>query len=218
MKKIFGLIISFVTSFNALAQENNNTFKNGYALKGMDTIWCKIFFDSKHDHPVKTIKLLIAGEETIFYAGGTITGFGLAENGVAYNYGTVDVETSIGDRRMANMLFVKKLVAGRIDFYEYSYSVHKSTTKTVTRDGIQQPPTTTSSTTQTFFDYYIAKNDSLKPALSKAVLLSSFKIKDIEPYVSDYPDLLTKAEKRFTMKELIIFLNEYNKEYLTQSK
>jgi|CXWL01.1.fsa_nt_gi hypothetical protein len=209
MKKIFtSVIIILFSCLVALAQKRDDDYKDGYALKGRDTIWCKIFFNSNHDHATKVVKLMINEEEATFYAGGTITGFSVKDDGKEYNFGTVDVEVSVADRRMANLYFVKKLAAGAIDLYEYTYSIR--TNKRTTVNGVEKPGSS-STITQNYTNHYIAKIDSGTQVLSNPVLLPSFRKKDIEPYISDNDVLMASAEKRFSLKELVALINEYNK-------
>jgi hypothetical protein len=210
------ILLLCLSYYTIAAQTKNNTdkYKDGYALKGNDTIWCKIVFDSKYDDARKSVKLLIKDEENTFFAGGTITGFGIEEDGKQYDYGTVDVEVSIADRRMANLLFVKKLAAGTIDLYEYSYRIFK--TKRTTINGVDQPGAIT--TSQNYTNNYISKNDSAKPKLATPVLLPSFRKKDLEPYISDNTELLAGLENRLSMKELIAVIKKYNNWCLEKKK
>ncbi|HMK25428.1 MAG TPA: hypothetical protein VK483_05300 [Chitinophagaceae bacterium] len=208
------LLCLFYYRIAAQTKNNPDKYKDGYALNGKDTIWCKVLFDSKHDDARKSVRLLIKEEETNFFAGGTITGFGIEEDGKHYDYGTVDVEVSVADRRMANLLFVKKLAAGTIDLYEYSYSIFK--TKRTTINGVEQPGATT--TSQNYTNNYISKTDSTNPILATPVLLPSFRKKDLEPYLSDNVELFASAEKRFSIKELIAIIKEYNKWSLENKK
>ncbi|MEO6612465.1 MAG: hypothetical protein ABIT05_06990 [Chitinophagaceae bacterium] len=184
-------------------------FKEGYALKGTDTIKCKVLFDSKHDHSQRAVTLLINSEEITFFAGGTITGYGLEDEGRKYDYGSVDLEVLIGPERRANILFLKKLVAGSIDLFEYSYRT--VTTKRTTINGVEQPGST--STSQSSTNYYIAKTDSAAPVLSRPVILSSFRKKDLEPYIKDNTEIMNDGEKRYNLKELIALINKYNEWY-----
>lgn len=186
-----------------VAQSN---FVQGYALKGTDTLWCEVKFDPKHDHAQKSVTLRIGSEETSFIAGGSITGYGLEYNGVYYDYGAVDVEIMIGPQRRANIIFIRKIVAGIIDLYEYEYKI--TTTRTTTRDGVVQPGS--SSNSQSHTNYYIAKSDSLQPVLANPVLLPGYRKKDLERYLSDNAALFAKEEKKYSHKELIATLKEYN--------
>jgi hypothetical protein len=197
-------------SLEAQPNHNPEAFKEGYALKGADTIKCKILFDSKHDHSQKAVTLLINGEEITFYAGGTITGYGLEEEGIKYDYGSVDLEVLIGRERRANILFLKKIVAGTIDFFEYNYRT--VTTKRTTINGMEQPGST--STTQSSTNYYIAKTDSAAPVLSRPVILSSFRKKDLEPYIRDNTEIMNDGAKRYSLKELIALIKKYNDWYV----
>jgi hypothetical protein len=195
------------------SQEKSN-FKDGYALKGKDTIRCKVQFNSNHTHPWKTVTLLINNEESTFFAGGTITGFGVEEDGKKYEYGTVDAEVSVGPTRAVNTLFIKKLSAGAIDLYEHEYAI--TTTRRKTINGEAQPGSTTSS--QNFTKYYIAKTDSARPVLARPVLLPSFRKKDLEIYLGDNAVLFAREEKRYSLKELIAVINEYNNWYTEKQK
>ena len=214
--KSYLILLLCLSYYRIAAQTKNNTdkYKNGYALKGKDTIWCEVLFNNKYDDARKSITLLIKDEEATFFAGGTITGFSVEEDGKQYDYGTVDVEVSIADRRMANLLFVKKLAAGTVDLYEYSYSIFK--TKRTTIDGKEQPGATT--TSQRYTNNYISKTGSTKPILATPVLLPSFRKKDLELYIGDNTELFAMAEKRFSMKELIAIIKEYNKWSLEKKK
>jgi hypothetical protein len=214
--KSYLILLLCLSHYTIAAQTKNNTdkYKDGYALKGKDTIWCKVSFNSKYDDARKSITLLIKDEEATFFAGGTITGFGIEGDDENYDYGIVDVEVSVADRRMANLLFVKKLATGTIDLYEYSYSIFK--TKRTTINGIEQPGSTTNS--QRYTNNYISKTDSTKPILATPVLLPSFRKKDLEPYINDNTELLVRVEKRFSIKELIAVIKEYNNWSLEKKK
>lgn len=102
------------------------------------------------------------------------------------------------------------MVAGTIDLYEDNYSVNTVVTRTTYRDGIEQPGSTSSSNSKKTTNYYIAKKDSLNPGLAKAVILPSFKKKDLEKYIGDNVTIMNRPDKRYTMKELIAVLKEYN--------
>ena len=210
MKINFYLVLSLLLcqhSVFAQTREFPGKFKDGYALKGIDTIRCKVRFNSNHEHAFKSVTLLINDEKVTFFAGGPITGFGVEDDGKLYDYGTVDVEISVPNRRTANLLFIKKLAAGTIDLYEYSYSV--VTTKRTTVNGVEKPGSS-SSITQNTTNHYIAKTDPGTPGLATPVPLTSFKKKDLESYLGDNPDLLAGSEKRFSLKELIGIIKDYN--------
>ena len=166
------ILLLFQQSTHAQGKEFPGKFKDGYALRGADTIRCEVQFNSNHDHAFRSVTVLINVEEVTFFAGGPITGFGVEDDGKQYDYGTVDVEVSVPNRRTANLLFIKKLVAGTIDLYEYSYSV--VTTKRTTVNGVEKPGSS-SSITQNTTNHYIAKNDPGAPGLVTPVLLPSFK-------------------------------------------
>lgn len=68
----------------------------------------------------------------------------------------------------------------------------------------------TETTRKDYTTYYIAKTDSSSPALSKPVLLESFRKKELERFTSDNSELTERMEKRFSVKELITILTEYN--------
>jgi len=209
-KKFHFIIVLLLNHFCAPAQENNTTYKNGYALKGKDTIYCKVLFESKYDEARKSVKVLINDDEATFFAGGSITGFGIEEDGVKHDYGVVDVEILLGKERRANVMYVKKIAAGVINFYEYSYKT--TTTKRTTINGIEQPGSIT--TTQTYTNYYIAKTDSAKPILATPVTLPGYRKKDLEPYLSDNAILFAREEKKYSLKELIATIKEYNAAYI----
>lgn len=217
MKATIYLILLLCLAYESIAQgkDNSEKYKKGYALKGKDTIWCRVLFSSKFDDARNVVNLLINDEESTFFTGGPITGFGAEENGSKYDYGFVDVDVSVGNRQFSNLLFVKKLVAGTIDLYEYTYSI--STTKRTTINGEEKPGSATTSS-QSYTNHYIAKTDSTKPVLATPVLLPSFRKKDLESYLTDNVDLLAKAEKRFSLKELIEVLKEYNNWSLEKKK
>lgn len=209
MKKIVVLMIQFCMAAYTIAAQSHGEYKNGYVLKGADTIWCKVRFDPRHDHGQKAVQCLINNEEVTFYAGGTITGFGTEDDGTKYDYGTVDTEVAVRDRRIANLLFLKKLVAGRIDLYEYSYKT--MTTKRTTVNGVEKPGSA-STTTQNFTNHYIAKTDS-SGLLTTPITLPAFRKKDLEKYLGDYPELFAREEKKYSLKELIAVIKEYNAWY-----
>ncbi len=206
IKKNYLLLLVILANGIIYAQAPEE-YKDGYVLKGKDTIWCKVLFNSKHEHGTKAIPVIIDNEEITFYAGGSITGYGVKEDNEEYNYGTVDVEISVVNRRMANLLFVKKIVAGTIDLYEYSYSIRM--TKRTTVNGIEKPGST-STTTQKFTTHYIAKIDTAAPMLATPTPLTSFRKKDLEPYIRDNTVMMANTEKRFSLKELFVLLKEYN--------
>lgn len=184
-------------------------YKDGYALKEKDTVWCKVYFNTGSPDFSKNVRLIIDGEEMIFLAGSAITGFGFEENKKRHDYGTVEVETQAGTTMVKKSLFVRKLVAGTIDLYEYSYLVY-STRRRSSGTG----PPTEATTTQKYFTYnYIAKADSAAPALAIPVLLSILKKKEIAAYVSDNADMFAKLDKAVSVKQLADILREYNKWY-----
>lgn len=201
------LLITLITSSVLNLYSQDTTFKTGYALKGADTIFCKVKFcrdcAELHKH---SVTLLIENEVVSFHAGGTITGYGVYDKGNEYHYGAVDVEILLGNQSRSQTLFLKKIVVGTISFYEHYYSI--TTTKRTTIDGVQQQKTET--TRKDYTTYYIAKTDSSSPALSKPVLLESFRKKELERYTSDNSELTERMEKRFSVKELIAILTEYN--------
>ncbi len=214
MRKIFYTILLTLNLFIVSAQKINSEYKPGYALKGADTLKCKLYIDTRINYPKTSIKLLIGEEEITFFAGGPITGFGVEEAGDSIHYGMIDVERVIGDKRVGNLMYIEKMVAGIIDFYEYSYSIR--TRKTI-RNGVFEPdarPTTTLSTT----NYYIAKTDSAAPSLITPVRLLSFRKKDLKNYLSDNTDLFARTEKEFSLKELVAAIKEYNTWYLEKKK
>ena len=121
MRKVFYTILLSLNFFIVSAQKINSEYKPGYALKGTDTLKCKLYIDTRINYPKTSIKLLMGEEEITFFAGGPITGFGIEENGDSIHYGMIDVERVIGDKRVGNLMYIEKMVAGIIDFYEYSY-------------------------------------------------------------------------------------------------
>ncbi len=201
------LLITLITSSVLNLHSQDTTFKTGYALKGADTIFCKVRFcrdcAELHKH---SVTLLVENEVVSFHAGGTITGYGVYDKGNEYHYGAVDIEILLGNQSRYQTLFLKKIVAGTISFYEHYYSI--TTTKRTTIDGVQQQKTET--TRKDYTTYYIAKTDSSSPALSKPVLLESFRKKELERFTSDNSELTERMEKRFSVKELITILTEYN--------
>ena len=201
------LLITLITLSVLNLYSQDTTFKTGYALKGADTIFCKVKFcrdcAELHKH---SVTLLVENEVVSFYASGIITGYGVYDKGNEYHYGAVDVEILLGNQSRSQTLFLKKIVAGAISFYEHYYSI--TTTKRTTIDGVQQQKTET--TRKDYTTYYIAKTDSSSPALSKPVLLESFRKKELERYTSDNSELTERMEKRFSVKELIAILTEYN--------
>lgn len=207
MKKIIVIAITILSHFKLLAQHSTPDYLNGYALKGADTIACKISFDPRNDAPKAAVKILINDNELTFFPGGPVTGYGVEADGEWYHYGAVEVETKLGAQRRTSILFVKKLAAGAIDFYEYTYKIQ--TTKRVTVNG-EEKPGSSSTSSQSYTDYYIGKTDSSNTTLAKPVLLSSFRLKDIEPYISDNAELMANTEKKFSLKKLVALLNEYN--------
>lgn len=211
MKKEFSFIVVLLLNhFFVSAQGNNSTYKNGYALKGKDTIYCKVLFESKYNEARKSVKVLINDDEATFFAGGSITGFGIEEEGIKQDYGAVDVEILVGRERRVNVMYVKKIVAGVINLYEYSYNT--TTTKRTTINGVEQPGSVT--TTQTYTNYYIAKTDSTKPILATPVILPGYRKKDLESYLSDNAVLFAREEKKYSLKELIATIKEYNAAYI----
>lgn len=209
MKKMFYILIPVLLSYASKAQKKSE-FKDGYALRGNDTIQCQLLFKVQHGDPGQSLILLIGDEQSTFYPGGSITGFGIKEDKEMIHYGTVSVQRVIADRSFVNLLFIKKLVAGKIDFYEYAYSYQKTTTKTVTRNGVPQPGSSSSSVIINSTDYYIAKNDSASLSFAKPVLLPSFRKKDLEPYISDNEVMWASTENKYNLKELIVLLKRYN--------
>jgi hypothetical protein len=207
------IYISIFLSFaiQTIAGQNTPDLKNGYALKGSDTIGCKVRMNSKQDHGSAAITLMIDGEEARFYPGGPISGFGYEKDGEMQHFGTVDVEVSVPSKTMSNLYFVRKIVAGIIDLYQYEYSV--TTSKRTTVNGVEKPGSATS-TSQRFSNHYIAKTDPSAPHLATPVLLPAFRKKDLEPFFSDNPALLANADKRLSQKELIELLNAYNSWYI----
>jgi len=206
MKRLI-LLITLITSSVLNLHSQDTTFKTGYALKGADTIFCKVKFCKDcaelHKH---SVTLLVENEVVSFYASGIITGYGVYDKGNEYHYGAVDVEILLGNQSRSQTLFLKKIVAGAISFYEHYYSI--TTTKRTTIDGVQQQKTET--TRKDYTTYYIAKTDSSSPALSKPVLLESFRKNELERYTCDNSELTERMEKRFSVKELITILTEYN--------
>jgi len=216
MKKFLVVTIIFFCSHYILsAQLSPADYKTGYALKGADTIPCKVGLSSGNNSPKGAIRLLINDDELTVLPGGPITGFGAEINGEWYHYGTVTVETKLGTQRRSSTQYLKKIVAGTIDLYEYSYLIY--TTRKVTVNG-EEKPGSASSSSQTYTDYYIAKTDSTAVGLAAPVLLPSFRKKDLEPYISDNAALWTIAEKKYNLKELIVLLKEYNSWFQEKKK
>jgi hypothetical protein len=191
-----------------------NNYKNGYALKGADTLWCKIQFDTKYSDARKSIELIIDSAKLNFTAGGLITGFGFEEAGSRYDYGSINVEMSILNRRIESWFFTKKLAAGAIDFYEYNYTVHTTKTTTVNGEVRGQP----SSSSERGTNYYIAKNNTDSADLMKPAYFPTFRKKDFESYLNDNADLFATIEKKLNLKELIKVLKEYNQWYLNYKR
>ena len=201
---IKSFLILFCLSYQVVIAQTKDNYKNVYALKGGDTIGCKILYDKNHPRIWDKVTLLIHNGETIFQAGGPITEFGITEEGVVAHYGFVRTKTRSYSHH--KNLFVKKITVGVLELYEHHYNIYK------TMRG------TSNSTFESFTDYYIAKKDSAAPMLATPVLFSSFRKKDLEPYLKDNTDLLAPAEKRFSLKELIALINEYNNWYLKKEK
>jgi len=163
-------------AFQTLAGQATPDVKEGYALKGNDTIRCNVRLNNKQDHGSAAITLMIDGEEARFYPGGPISGFGYEKDGEMQHFGTVAVEVSVPSRTMSNLYFVKKIVSGIIDLYQYEYSIY--TTKRTTVNGVEKPGTATS-TSQRITNHYIAKTDPSAPHLATPVLLPPFRKKDL---------------------------------------
>lgn len=215
MRKIFFTTLLSLNFLIVTAQKIDSEYKTGYALRGKDTLKCKLYIDTRTDYPKTFIKLLIGEEFITFFAGGPITGFGVEESGESIHYGVIDVERVLGTNRVGNLMYLKKMVAGVIDFYEYSYSFVQRTTKTV--NGVLQP-NATSNITKNFTNYYISKTDSAAPGLITPVVLTSFRKKDLELYLNDNADLFAKIEKKISLKELVAAIKEYNAWYLENKK
>ncbi len=92
------LLITLITSSVLNLHSQDTTFKTGYALKGADTIFCKVRFcrdcAELHKH---SVTLLVENEVVSFHAGGTITGYGVYDKGNEYHYGAVDIEILLGN-------------------------------------------------------------------------------------------------------------------------
>jgi hypothetical protein len=215
MRRIFYTTLLFLSFHFVSGQKINSEYKTGYALKGIDTLKCKLYIDTRTDYPKTSIKLLIGDEEITFFAGGPITGFGVEETGESIHYGIIVVERVIRTNRMVNLMYIKKMVAGVIDFYEYSYSIERGPTQTA--NGVWQR-NSTSNITQNTTNYYIAKTDSAAPGLITPVVLPSFRKKDLEPYLSDNVELFANIEKKISIKELVAAIKEYNAWYLEKKK
>lgn len=204
MKRIASLSIAIISGIcSSYSQEK---YLDGYALKGNDTIYCKVQ-KGKNDVSMASVKLLIEGEEITFYPGGPVTGFGTTNED--YHFGALKAEVQVGNRNVSNFYYVRKLVTGRVELYEYSYFV--TTTRRTTVNGVEQPGST--SNTQRNTKYFISKHDSNSGPAALPIPLPSFKSKDLEHYFSDQPDLFANAEKRFSTKELVAFIKEYNSKY-----
>ena len=207
---ITGLLFVAMQPVIAQGKLGADKYKPGYALKGTDTIRCQVLFNSKYADARSSVGLLIDGDEAVFFAGGPITGFGAEDDGLRYDYGIVDVEITLGRERRSNLLYLKKLAAGTINLYEYNYKI--TTTRRTTVNG-EEKPGSASTTSQSYTDYYIAKTDSAKPVLATPVLLSAFRKKDLEAYLGDNPVLFAKEEKKYSLKELVATIKEYNAGY-----
>lgn len=207
MNKIVTLAFLLICQYQLIAQKNESGFKKGYLLKGLDTISCEIDYGSKgkmsHGYP----KAKLENDEFNIYNTGMFSGFGYEDDGKWYHFGEVTVGVKLGTQQRENKFFLKKLVAGTIDLYEYSYVIGTTTTTKI--DGVEKPGSATS-TRQEFTNYYIGKNDTANAALLKPILISSFRKKDIEPYVADNADMTSNLNKKYKLKELIVLLNEYN--------
>lgn len=215
MRKSLYLFLFLLNCIAASAQKINSEYKEGYVIKNGDTIKCKLFIDTRVDFPMTSIKTMIENDEITFFAGGPITAFGRETNDESIHYGLVDVERIFGSRRMSTLMYLKKTVAGTVDFYEYSYTVIKSIRKTV--NGVEQP-SASSTIPQNTTNYYIAKKDSIATHLATPIVLSSFKKKELEPYLGDYTELMAREEKKFSLKELIAAIKEYNTWYAGKTK
>lgn len=173
--------------------------KDGYILKGDDTIWCKILYDSEHPFFWNKVTPVIGGVGIEYAAGGAVTGFAIVDGEINIHYGAVLTKTGYSSK----ILFVQKRVTGTVELYEHHYNIYKTRRTT---DGSKG--TTTS---ESYTDYYIARNHNA--GLSTPSFLPSFKKKHIFSYTVDNPNLWKKEEKKITLPELIALLKEFNDWY-----
>ena len=64
----FLILLLWMTYQSAGAQpkDDHDKYKKGYALKGKDTIWYKIIYNSKYDGTMTTVTQLINDDEVTF--------------------------------------------------------------------------------------------------------------------------------------------------------
>jgi len=211
MKKLSILLCAGMFSYFLHSQVNEPSIEyiDGYALRGNDTIWCKIKVMNKHIYTTMSVTLLTEDKEISFPAGGLIRGFGLEYDGKKFDLGTVIVERKLGSNSSEVPQYVPKIVTGAVELYEYKYRI--IITKRTSVNDLPKPGSTISSQ-EDFVNFYIARTDTSSPALTAPVLLNSFRKKDIEPYIADNFELITGLEKKKLSKtELITVLKEYNR-------
>lgn len=211
MKNILTTILLFAGVFLHLKINAQNNYEDGYALRGIDTITCKLMRD-KQEKAMSSVKLLIAGEEITFFPGGPVSSFGLSDPLEDYHFGTLKIDATVAGRKMTDLYYVRKLATGRVEFYEYTYLVY--TTRRSSVNGVQQSGS--SSTSQTHTQYYISKRDTLLNESPLPKLVTSYRSKDLEHYFSDQPALFARAQKHFTGKQLLAFIKEYNSLFATK--
>jgi hypothetical protein len=205
MKSYLALILC-LTYLAAFSQKKNDSYRDGYVIRGNDTIKCKIL-DNQNQSFFSSVTVLIDENEFTFTPTASIKGFGFTYKEKEYHFGCFTVDIKLTSTNTSSKdIFAKNFVAGTINLFEHSYSIF--TTKRTTANGIEQPGST--STSQHYTNYYISKSDPLQPGLSTPTILYSFNKKNIEPYISDNIDLLNKTEKKLKLEEVINCIKEYN--------
>lgn len=208
MKRVIVFLFLLLMVANAQGQKlaENFTFHDGYVLKGMDTVWCKVLFSPAHPHSFSNVSVLIGEERMEFTAGNFINGFGVQdEKGKTYHYGVIEpIVSGIAGHR--HKVFAPKVVAGLVDFYEYNLSMTQTNTKRVIGGISSENKTTTSTRTETY--YFLARNDSAGRGIP--VQIEDLKKKTLAPFIDDNPVLFASIENKLSIKKLITVLEEYN--------
>jgi hypothetical protein len=194
MKKIICIVFSLCTINIAGKGQDNSFYAKGYLLNNKDTTWCKIWFNPKAPYFNDNITTWQNEEAKVISLENNkdLIGFGITEEGYQTHLGRIRVQ----GLNSWIFLYVKKVVTGVVELYEYKYTF------------VEKKQTSFDISGENFSAYYICRTD-INPA-AYPTWLKQLKKKKIVPFLKGFPELEKIVDEIMTPKEIADLLIQYN--------
>ena len=218
--KILFILPLLLFSQKSNSQYNIKKFKDGYVLRGKDTVKCKIFTGTsvnEYEQVVFRYSDNKLEDPISYYAGSIIAGYGIKTDSTFKHFWAFP--------RLKISMFKKKQedVYGRVEVGGYLKLLEYVEEKY--SPGIMKPGGGFSSgTTSSYTSFYLYKtgDDSAYNIKGEkgAFLLNGIDEDVIINYFSDYPELVSKikAKPKIKLRDVIEYVKEYNLWYEEKQK